>query len=170
MLSTSLDTICALRQLSPPWQYTITCGDATTPCNQVRFGDRGAFGVKDVQINGAAGNNGIGAMVYCHGGESCRNAQIVSSEVDSINCFGYRSCNGATIVVTDPKANFVLDCTGYAACEDLQIQINYSGPPPGYMCAVDKDPSLDKLLLPIGSIECENEDACQGLPLTINPE
>jgi len=137
-------------------------------CNQVRFGDRGAFGVKDVRISGAPGPGAIGASLVCHGTESCRNAQIVASAVDSVNCFGYRSCNGAVMVITDPKPNFVLDCTGYAACEDLEIQIVYSGPPPGYMCAVDQDPALEKPLLPIGSIECENEEACQGMRLTVN--
>ena len=67
------------------------------------------------------------------------------------------------MVITDPKPNFLLDCSGLSSCEDLEIEIKFSGPPPGYMCAVDADPTLTKDLFPIAAIECENEAACKGV-------
>jgi len=89
---------------------------------------------------------------------------------DSVNCNGYRSCQGATMVITDPKPNFLLDCSGFSSCEDLNIEIRFSGPPVGYMCAVDADPTLVKDLFSISAIECENEAACKGMTLSIHNE
>jgi len=147
----------------------IECGFEGRGCNLAQFGNRGAYGVKDVSIRGAPAR-GMGAMVFCHGEESCRDSVIDGRHVDSVNCNGYRSCQGAKMVLTDPKPNFLLDCSGFSSCEDLEIEIVYSGPPPGFMCAVDWDPSLTKELYPISAIECENEAACKGMKLTINNE
>merc|ERR1719229_235918 len=147
---------------------SIQCGFEGRGCNQALFGKQSAFGVKDVAIRGAP--RGLGAMVMCHGEESCRESVIDGTNVDSVNCNGYRSCQGAKMVITDPKPNFLLDCSGFSSCEDLEIEIRFSGPPAGYMCAVDADPTLVKDIFSIGAIECENEAACKGMKLTINNE
>jgi len=147
---------------------SIECGFEGRGCNQALFGKQSAFGVKDVSIRGAP--RGLGAMVMCHGEESCRESVIDGTNVDSVNCNGYESCKGAKMVITDPKPNFLLDCSGFSSCEDLEIEIRFSGPPAGFMCAVDADPTLVKDLFPIAAIECENEAACKGMKMTINNE
>jgi len=90
--------------------------------------------------------------------------------VNSVNCHGYRSCQDAAMVITDPQPNFLVDCSGLSSCEGLVIDIRFSGPPPGYMCAVDWDPTLTKDLFSISAIECENEAACKGMTLSITNE
>ena len=91
---------------------SIGCGFNGQPCDTMRIGSYGAFGVKDIQV---AGNNvwkTTGASVDCQGIESCRDTAIYGADIQSITCEGRRSCKDALISVTDPKENFLLDCIG----------------------------------------------------------
>merc|ERR1719206_119213 len=136
-------------------------GDLSIGCKDVRIGDSGAYGTV-VLVKGDV--VGPGALIDCQGTEACRFATIDSSNVYGLDCNGDRSCEGATINIVDPKPGFLLDCSGMASCGGLTITIEFSGPPPGYMCR----PMAEKELFQVSGISCGNEEACQGMSMTIN--
>jgi hypothetical protein len=145
---------------------SIQCGKHGVPCNEISFGEFGAYGVRDIKVSGNPSPAEPGATIYCQGVESCRGTQIIADHVSALDCQGDKSCEGATVLITDPKPGFVLNCAGLGACSMLQIVIDFSAPPAGYMCrAVDV-----KDMFAIEGILCSNSAACEGLEITINNE
>lgn len=145
---------------------TIECGFNGQPCDAVRMGSFGAFGVRDIQIAGNAVWKSVGAAIDCHGIEGCRDAAIYGSDIQSISCEGRRACKDALISVIDPKINFVLDCIGRNSCNGLTIELNITGPPPGYKC----NPSLVGSILPFSRISCKADGSCENLQIVVNNE
>jgi len=104
-----------------------------------------------------------GGVVSCYGTESCAMSTMMATNVRSMDCKGDRSCDGATIHITDPFQEFKLHCSGKASCNGLTIHIDFTGPPPGYMCA----PGINEVLQ-LGQIECLNEASCTNMKFTMD--
>jgi hypothetical protein len=51
---------------------------------------------------------------------------------------------------------------------NLKIKVDFTGPPPGYMCAADATPNGVKDVLQLGTIECLNEDACGNMEFVMD--
>ena len=113
---------------------SLSCGlNGGAGCDQVRIGDHGAYGVKDIQILGNVhGTNGGGVLLcqglarfvlFCfvcvvvctcvfEGVGSCQETVMVTQFMYQIKCDGARSCQDAVITVNFPTENFALECTG----------------------------------------------------------
>jgi len=102
-------------------------------------------------------------IISCYGKESCALSSMEATSVRSLSCEGDRSCEGATVKITDPFTEFELYCSGKAACHALSIQIHFTGPPQGYKCA----PGLFEQRQ-LGQIECLNEASCQNMHFTMD--
>jgi len=131
-----------------------------TPCTEFFIGNQGVYGVEDIKV---AGSLTDGVIVSCYGTESCASSKMMMTNVRSMDCKGDQSCEGATMVITDPFTEFKLHCSGKGACNRLTIRIDFTGPPPGYMCA----PGINEQLQ-LGSIECLNEASCQNMQFTMD--
>lgn len=143
---------------------SIECGLGITPCKAVKFGDYGARGVKDIAIIGNMNIASSGTKIECQGAESCAETSIRAKYVDSIYCGGFRACEGAMIMVTEPKKGFLIRCIGVESCSGLRIVINIPGPPQGFRCGSSGRQSL----LPFGGIICGNDKSCEFMDVTIN--
>eukprot|EP01083_Nonionella_stella_P000848 2433_1 len=140
---------------------SIQCGFGTTPCRELIFGDSAAKFVGDIQIKGQTGPEG--ALVSCNGVEACLGATITV-----IDCDAPRACQYARIRVTDPTENFVIECGGESSCEGMEIELNFSGAPPGYRCTYLGDPTYVKPVFQLEGIECGAPSACNSIDITIN--
>jgi len=89
---------------------------------------------------------------------------ISGSYIESIDCDGPKSCDGAVIVVNEPKEHFLLNCAGIDACNGMQIEVHLAGPPPGFRCA----DTLNKDILPFSKIVCSDTMSCQGIQITVH--
>lgn len=146
---------------------SIQCGAGTfgAPCTEFYVGNSGALGVQDIVV---AGDVNDGAVVSCYGTQACMNARLTGSNIESVDCKGDESCSGATVLITDPYSEFRLYCSGVRSCQGLQIKVDFTGPPPGYMCAADATPNGVKDILQLGTIECLNEDACSNMEFVLD--
>ena len=106
-----------------PWDCckcnSIKCGTLynTNSCDTFRVvGNSAAFGVKDIQIYGDPNGLSNGAVIECHGIESCRQSAISGYYIEGIICDAARSCMDAHFVINEPKANFLLECAGLFLC------------------------------------------------------
>merc|ERR1719242_1662860 len=141
---------------------SLSCGLNGGPgCDQVRVGDHGAYGVKDVQILGNVYSMNGGGVLLCQGVGSCQGTVMVTQFMYQIKCDGPRSCQDAVITVNFPTENFALECTGIDSCNGLRIVVNLPGPPPGYMCGPKGE-------LPFSKILCSANRACESLEVTVN--
>jgi len=141
----------------------IECGHNAldVPCHTVNIGSSGAYGTV-MHVRGDP--IGIGALINCQGVEGCRFTTIEASSVYALDCNGDKSCEGATVHIVDPKPGFLLDCSGMGSCTGLKVDIEFTGPPAGYMCRpVDR-----KRRFPMSGIQCNNAEACQGMELSIH--
>lgn len=140
----------------------VSCGLGMfgTPCTEFMVGNKGVYGVGDIKV---AGSLSDGVMISCFGTESCALTNMMATNVRSIDCKGDRACEGATVKITDPFTEFKLYCSGKSSCNGLSIHIDFTGPPPGYMCA----PGLNEQLQ-LGQIECLNEASCQNMHFTMD--
>jgi len=140
----------------------IECGFGMfgTPCTEFYAGNKGVYGVGDVKL---AGSLSDGLMVSCFGTESCALSTLLATNVRALECKGDRSCEGATVRITDPFSEFRLHCSGKAACRGLSIHIDFTGPPAGYMCA----PGITEELQ-LGAIECLNDQSCHDMLFTMD--
>jgi len=141
----------------------IECGhnNKNLPCHTINIGAEGAYGTV-VHIRGDP--NGIGALINCHGVEACRFATIEATDVYALDCDGDKSCEGAIVHIVDPKPGFLLDCSGMGSCNGMTIEMDFSGPPDGYICR----PSAVKQVVQMSGIQCTNDEACQGMSLSLN--
>ena len=81
-------------------------------CNTFSVGPSGAYGVKDIVINGREAKLG-GAQIKCQQMESCLHSVMNTQIVREIECLGDMSCMGSVIRVFDPVLpGFKLDCSG----------------------------------------------------------
>mmetsp|Transcript_25821 Transcript_25821/g.42188 ORF Transcript_25821/g.42188 Transcript_25821/m.42188 type:complete len:530 (-) Transcript_25821:165-1754(-) len=155
----------------------IKCGDQQgTPCDSVQFsGIKAAYGVKDIEINGAsaaeiaAGGAGV-SKLECSGESSCRNTYILANRsLSEILCNGRHSCQDAEIVVENPSDGLNIQCAVTSACEGLKLTINFNvteetrkGILPA-ACASTTTTEFD-----IGRINCVGVDGCKGMQFTVN--
>eukprot|EP01083_Nonionella_stella_P065253 170801_1 len=142
----------------------IECGmrDVNAPCKRLTIGPSGVAGVKDITVMGSLMGPNAGAVIDCQGIESCHSSDIVGTHVRTVDCDGDRSCQDATITITDPTAAFVLDCGGIESCHNLQIDIYFSEEEGG--CG---DQSMMNTFR-MDKITCANRRSCEGLQITVN--
>eukprot|EP01084_Bolivina_argentea_P077216 140005_1 len=137
----------------------VTCNN----CNTFSAGISGIFGVQDVQINGRDPQTG-GADISCLGVESCAQSKITGQYIKTVTASGAMAARNAQIIITDPVEFFQIDCSAMGGCEDLNIELIYSGPPPGYECNANIA-WLSPLY--ISSIHCSAQDSCKNMQLTV---
>jgi len=141
----------------------VECGHNAlgVPCHTVNVGNSGVFGTV-MHVRGDP--EGIGALINCQGVEGCRFTTMEASNVYALDCNGDKSCEGATVRIVDPKPGFLLDCSGMGSCNGLTVDIEFSGPPSGFMCR----PMERKQVFPMSGIQCSNAEACQGMELRVH--
>jgi len=137
---------------------SVQCGDAISGCHTLSVGDSGVYGVKYVNVKGAA----TGAQIQCNGVEACAESVITATSAVLVNAQRAMSLRGATLTVTDPVNGFSLDCLGMASCQDLTIEIVVFGPPAGFEC----NPANTADLV-LGSINCFGQESCKNMHLTL---
>merc|ERR1711933_627740 len=82
---------------------SIECGtNGGMGCNQMRIGEYGAYGNKNIQILGNINSLNGGGVLLCQGPGSCQDT---------------------VITVNFPTQNFALECTGIDSCNGLRIVI-----------------------------------------------
>eukprot|EP01084_Bolivina_argentea_P085834 155144_1 len=145
---------------------SIQCGFGTTLCREVVFGDSAATFVGDIQIKGQTGPEG--ALVSCNGVEACLGATITGTNIAVIDCDAPRACQYAKIRVTNPTEHFVIECGGVSSCEGMEIELNFSGAPPGFRCTYINNPTYIKPVFQLEGIECGAPSACNSIDITIN--
>eukprot|EP01083_Nonionella_stella_P144900 453182_1 len=111
-----------------------------------------------------------GALISCNGVESCLGATITGTNIAVIDCDALRACQYAKIRITDPTEHFVIECGGVNSCEGMEIEVNFSGAPPGYRCTYINNPTYVKPVFELEGIECAAPSACNSIDITINNE
>ena len=92
---------------------SVQCGYlATMPCDTLRIGEFGVYGVEKVLVTGNKAIRASGASIECYGTSACRQSHIYGSYVESIHCDGPDSCKDATVIINEPKRGFSIECTG----------------------------------------------------------
>jgi len=124
-------------------------------CNTLSIGPSGAYGVKDIVVNGREAKLG-GAQIKCQSMESCLHSVMNTQTVREIECLGDMSCMGSTVRVFDPVLpGFKLDCSGTASCDGMTLEVVIPGPPPGYVC----NPEAGQDTLRISGLECSGQES-----------
>jgi len=137
----------------------LLCND----CNTLSVGPSGAYGVKDIVVNGRDAELG-GAQIKCQSTESCLHSVMNTQTVREIECLGDMGCMGATIRVFDPVLpGFKLDCSGTASCDGLTLEVVIPGPPPGYQC----NPEAPSETKRINGLECNGQESCQNAVISV---
>lgn len=103
-------------------------------------------------------------IIECQGEESCAETSIRARYVQMIYCGGFRACENAMIMVTEPKKNFLIRCIGIESCYGLRVIVNLPGPPNGFRCA----DGATSAIIPFGGIICANDHSCEYMDVTIS--
>eukprot|EP01083_Nonionella_stella_P036239 98901_1 len=123
-------------------------------------GAKGIFGVQNINLIGNPRYGAAGTDIVCLGSESCKQSVINAIYVSKVKCYGTEACQEAVIKIKNPKSGFVVECTGYASCNKLKIEVDIPFPIRG--CG------LYKQIFEWSKIKCSNEYACDGIDITIN--
>lgn len=117
---------CSATHITGSWIDTLKCG-GDSACSSAVVDISQSRGLTCDTGACIAGtfllNSNRGGAVDCGARHACVNALIEINGIQDVKCGGISSCQNAKIFVTDPLEHFHLDCNGYMACENLEIEL-----------------------------------------------
>lgn len=133
-------------------------------CIALTAGDSGIFGVKNVNLVGAAVG---GASLVCQGVESCAETVVNGEKMNEVQVTGDMGLQNARLIVNDVVGDFKLHCTGMAACENLVATIVIPQRTRSTLSGTFCDTSQ---VTRIGAINCAGPSSCANMALNIRNE